>query len=89
MYHVRKARFWVVLVVVALVNLLAGLGTGWRLRGHEVDRLAEDRRLLLAISEERQAIMDRQERRIEAARWCLTSSPTPIDCALYALEATP
>ncbi len=89
MYHVRKAHLWIVLVIVAVANLLAGLGTGWRFRGREVDRLAEDRRLLLSISLKRWAIIAEQERRIEAARWCLKLSPTPVDCALDALEATP
>ena len=85
---------WLPVVLLVLLVIILGLGgqivtvTNARdLLEIRVAELEADRANLQAIAGERQAFLQQDERKLDAVRWCLTSSPTPIDCALWSLEA--
>lgn len=82
-------------MLAALAGFIVGVTTGKAILAPGLvsltlarDRAEKDAALLQDIADMREELFQQDERKLGAVSWCLTSSPTPIECVRYSLEAT-
>lgn len=93
MNHEEKTARWAIVFIFAALFVGAWIGrasifVSLEKMTAERERAQSDAALLQDIADMREQLFQQDERKLDAVRWCVTSSPTPIECVRWSVNNT-